>query len=145
SSATYQGAKQIPGFWGSLSIVVSGGGSAAARLGWKPRSPAVPAKVNPLRNSRRLRHLAYWILMGTSLPDAVQCNPRMPARFSGSFAQYQRSQGAMTDVICLTRLPVNHPTPHAVRTWCSVRAGRCLKNPPDTVGEPSFLVLNSLI
>ena len=31
------------------------------------------------------------------------------------------------DVISLTRLPVNNPKPHAVRTWCGLRAGRCRK------------------
>src|SRR5262245_27286005 len=58
----------------SLILVVSGGGSAATGLGCTPRSPAVPASVNPSRNCRRLNRLACWIRMGTSLPDAGQCD-----------------------------------------------------------------------
>jgi len=72
SSAISCGATQVEGIWTSLSVVVSGGGSAATSLGCKPRSPAVPASVNPSRNSRRLNRLACWILMGTSLPDPGQ-------------------------------------------------------------------------
>jgi hypothetical protein len=56
------------------SVVVSGGGSAATGLGYKPRSPAVPASVNPLRNLRRLNCRAYWVLIGTSIPDTGQCD-----------------------------------------------------------------------
>src|SRR5262245_34353761 len=54
----------------SLSLVVSGGGSAATRLACTPRSPAIPASVNPPRNLRRLNCRACWLCMGTSLPDA---------------------------------------------------------------------------
>ncbi len=42
----------------SLSIVVSGGGSAAAELGRIPRIPAVPVSVTPPRNLRRLNRRA---------------------------------------------------------------------------------------
>jgi hypothetical protein len=54
--------------------VVSGGGSAAARLGCKPRSPAVPASDIPRRNLRRLSGPAYRVCMGISLPNAGQCD-----------------------------------------------------------------------
>src|SRR5437899_1978865 len=56
----------------SLSAVVSGGGSAATGLGCKPRSPAVPASVNPPRNFRLLNRRACWGLIGTSLPNGSQ-------------------------------------------------------------------------
>jgi hypothetical protein len=52
--------------------VVSGGGSAAADPGDSLSSPAVPASVTPFRNRRRLNGLAWWILMGTFLPEARQ-------------------------------------------------------------------------
>src|SRR6266853_5970886 len=74
SSATYCGATQRPRPWTSLSVVVSGGGSAGAGLGCKPRNPAVPTSVNPPRNLRRLNCLACWVLMGISLPAADQCD-----------------------------------------------------------------------
>lgn len=54
--------------------VVSGGGSAAARLGCQPRSPAAPASVIPRRNLRRLNRLGYTVCMGTSFPDGGQCD-----------------------------------------------------------------------
>jgi hypothetical protein len=44
------GARQMLGTLTSLIRVVSGGGSAAARLGCQPRTPAVPASVSPRRN-----------------------------------------------------------------------------------------------
>src|SRR5262249_42227245 len=59
------------------------GGSAAASPGCRPRNPAVPAKVSPRRNLRRLHCLACWILMETSLPDPGQCDPETLA--SGLF------------------------------------------------------------
>src|SRR6266851_5981125 len=74
SSATYWGARQMLGVWTSVIFVVSGGGSAATRLACRPRSPAVPASVNPPRNLRRLNRLACWVHMGTSLPDSSQCD-----------------------------------------------------------------------
>jgi hypothetical protein len=72
SSAKYWGARQMLELWGSLSRVVSGGGSAATGLGYQPRSPTVPASVTPLRNRRRLNGRACWVLMGTSFPEAGQ-------------------------------------------------------------------------
>ena len=54
--------------------VVSGGGSAAARVGCQPRSPAVPASVIPRRNLRRLNGPAYRVCMRTSLPNDGQCD-----------------------------------------------------------------------
>ena len=52
SSATYWGATQRPPLTcASLSFVVSGGGSAATDLGFRPRSPAVPASVSPPKTS----------------------------------------------------------------------------------------------
>src|SRR5437867_95677 len=50
------------------------------------------------------------------------------AGFVGSCAPClaQCSQGAMTDVICLTRQPGNAPNP-AMQSECIVREGRCLK------------------
>lgn len=56
----------------SLSVLVSGGGSAATSLGYQPKSPVVPASVTPVRNLRRLHGLACWVLMGTSPADAGQ-------------------------------------------------------------------------
>jgi hypothetical protein len=55
------------GTWTSLILLVSGGGFAATHLAGKPRSPAVPASVIPLRNLRRLNVRACWVLMSTSL------------------------------------------------------------------------------
>src|SRR6266540_668981 len=62
----------MAGLRNHLIVVVSGGGSAALGLEWRPRSAAVPASVNPLRNFRRLICLACWIRMGTSLLEAGQ-------------------------------------------------------------------------
>jgi len=45
---------------------VSGGGSAPTSLGYRPRTPAVPAGVNPPRNARRVQPSARWIFMATS-------------------------------------------------------------------------------
>ena len=73
------GRYRCAGYWASLSRVVSGGGSAATGLGCTPRSPAVPASVNPPRNLRRLNGRACWLCMGTSLPDAGHATPSMPA------------------------------------------------------------------
>src|SRR5215475_155120 len=41
--------------WTSLSLVVSGGGSAAVDPGCSPSAAAVPASVSPLTNSRRFQ------------------------------------------------------------------------------------------
>src|SRR6266705_3076278 len=72
SSATYWGATQRPVTCTSVSFVVSGGGSATAGLGLRPRSPAVPASVSPPKNARRLHRCVCWLRMDTSLPDAGQ-------------------------------------------------------------------------
>src|SRR5439155_11761722 len=76
SSATYSGATQMPGTRTSLSLVVSGGGSAATSLGCTPRQPAVPTRLNSPRNSRRLNRLALWVRMGTSFADTGQCDTK---------------------------------------------------------------------
>ena len=47
----------------SLSVVTSGGGSAVAGLGCKPRSPAVPASVTPPRNLRRLNRCVDSVMV----------------------------------------------------------------------------------
>src|SRR5262249_27091713 len=70
SSATNWGARQTPPSLISLIWVVSGGGSAVATLGCSPSHDAVPTKVKPSRNLRRLNRRAWWALMDTSLPDA---------------------------------------------------------------------------
>ena len=67
---------QMAGLCTNRSVVVSGGGSAATGLGCRPRSPAVPASVSPLRNLRRLNCLACWGLIGISIPDTGQCDPK---------------------------------------------------------------------
>src|SRR6266699_2656126 len=74
SSATYWGATQRPVTCTSVSFVVSGGGSATAGLGLRPRSPAVPASVSPPKNARRLHRCVCWLRMDTSLPDAGQAD-----------------------------------------------------------------------
>jgi hypothetical protein len=66
------GATQMAGVLGSLSVVVSGGGSATTGLGDRPRRPAVPASVSPPRNLRRLNGRACCVLMGIPLPEAGQ-------------------------------------------------------------------------
>jgi hypothetical protein len=66
------------------------------------------------------------------------------AGFLESFAPYPflalagRHDG---DVISLTRLPVNDPNPHAVRMWCGVRAGCCLKKRGFRDTTKGYLVL----
>ena len=54
------------------SVVVSGGGSAASDSGFRPRSPAVPARVIP-RNSRRLQPSACRLFMGHLNPARIHC------------------------------------------------------------------------
>jgi hypothetical protein len=66
ASATYWGAMQIPETLTSLIFVVSGGGSATTGLDLRPNSPAVPAKVSPCKNSRRLQRAVWGALMETS-------------------------------------------------------------------------------
>src|SRR5262245_12844083 len=60
----------MPGVLGSLSRVVSGGGFALTGPGGRPRNPAVPARVSPPSNCRRLQRTVCWLLIGTS------CLPR---------------------------------------------------------------------
>ena len=56
SSATYCGATQmVSPALSNLIVVVSGGGSAAAGPARKPTRPAVPVRLRPLTNSRRLQ------------------------------------------------------------------------------------------
>jgi hypothetical protein len=52
-------------------LVVSGGGSAASRLGCRPSSPAVPARVNRPRNARRVQPSACGALIGDLLSLTV--------------------------------------------------------------------------
>src|SRR5919109_1483924 len=66
SSARYSGAAQRAGLRVSLIFVVSGGGSAATGLGYRPSSPAVPARVSPPRKRRRVHPAACGAFMGTS-------------------------------------------------------------------------------
>ena len=66
----------------NLSVVVSGGGSAATGSGRSARSPAIPASVNPPRKLRRLICRACWIRMGTSFSGKAtigsqQRNPQL--------------------------------------------------------------------
>src|SRR5919108_2468878 len=75
----------------TLSFVVSGGGCAVTGLGYTPRTPAVPARVNPPRNLRRLNCLACSVFMGTSLSDSGQCDSENAGQwtFLPSHAQAQ--------------------------------------------------------
>src|SRR5438876_3223173 len=66
SPARNRGDKQREGVCPSLSLVVSGGGSAATDSDFRPRSPAAPARTSPLRNSRRLQPSACRLFMGIS-------------------------------------------------------------------------------
>jgi hypothetical protein len=49
----------MQGGWTSLSVVVSGGSSAAIGLGCRPSSPAVRAKVSPPKKRRSLSVLRF--------------------------------------------------------------------------------------
>src|SRR5262245_34677389 len=66
-SAIYMGAKHVTGASAIRIRVVSGGGSAVADLDVKPRMSAVPARVGPRRNSRRLHPFSPWLAMTTLL------------------------------------------------------------------------------
>src|SRR5262245_43830386 len=98
----------------NLSLVVSGGGSAATGLGCTPRSPTIPASVNPPRNLRRLNRLTCWVFMGTSLPNAGQCDPETAAQWtllpSHEQAQHRRGRDA------------GYPTPPAQIPACGFSA-----------------------
>jgi hypothetical protein len=61
------GAKQVIGASWIRIRVVSGGGSAAADSDFRPRMTAVPARVGPRRNSRRLHPFSLWLAMATLL------------------------------------------------------------------------------
>src|SRR5262245_41401371 len=61
------GAKHVTGASAIRIRVVSGGGSAAANSDFKPRMSAVPARVGPRRNSRRLHPFSPWIAMAILL------------------------------------------------------------------------------
>src|SRR6266511_1078405 len=108
SSATYCGGIQMPGFLDSLTLVVSGGGSAATGLGYQPRSPAVPASVTPPRNLRRLNGRAGWVLIGPSLPDTGQCDREHWLVDSSSIA---RTGAAPNEEAQQRRPPVRQDTP----------------------------------
>ena len=68
----YWGATQIPGTWISRIFVVSGGASAASSPACSPSTPAVPIRVSPPKNSRRLTRRACWVCIGTSHLDSGQ-------------------------------------------------------------------------
>ena len=70
----YSGAKQMLELQFSLSLVVSGGGSAATGPGGRPRRPAVPARVNPPRNCLRLQRAMSRLLIGTSCLSRHLCD-----------------------------------------------------------------------
>jgi len=70
SSATNWGAAQRLGLSPILIVVVSGGGSAATCSVWRPRSPAVTARVSPPTNCRRLQ-TSHRSLMLTSPTPAT--------------------------------------------------------------------------
>src|SRR5262249_10895894 len=81
SCATHVGARQGGHASNSLIFVVSGGGSAATGLGCQPRSPAVPASVNPPGNCRRLNRRACCLRRRTSFPDASRCAPETTSQW----------------------------------------------------------------
>ena len=60
-----------------------GGWLGSAWSGGQAEQPAVPVRVSPAKNCRRLNCLAYWVLMGTSFEILVSATPRTPA--SGLF------------------------------------------------------------
>src|SRR6266508_2257206 len=102
------------GSWTSLSVVVSGGGSAAVGLGPRPRNPAAPARVSPPRNLRRLNGLACWVLMGTSFP------------FTGPGAPENAGQWTLLP----SHEQAQHLTPKLTRRWKRERgtSGRCRRS-----------------
>jgi hypothetical protein len=53
---------QVLGTFGNLSLVVSGGGSAAGASKGNPKIAPAPASAEVLRKSRRLQPLRFWIL-----------------------------------------------------------------------------------
>ena len=63
----------------SVSLVVSGGGSAATSLGFRPRSPAVPASVSPPKNFRRLKPSPCLLIMGISSQACSAASHHPPA------------------------------------------------------------------
>src|SRR5262245_61790583 len=90
SSAMNCGATQVAGVLMSLSLVVSGGGSAPSVLAGTPNSPAVPASVRPLTNCRRVKSMrqdpsfspviwAGWLLR----PIRPRQEPPMPDEVDG--------------------------------------------------------------
>src|SRR5437016_860371 len=83
-SSTYWGAMQMPVMFTSLSLVVSGGGSAATDLDATPRRLAVPARVTPRTNSRlfQCRTRSLFIEPPTS--------PSLSLQFSSAFFEERR-------------------------------------------------------
>jgi hypothetical protein len=60
-----------------LSVVVSGGGSAALGLACKPSRPTVPAMVSPSRKRRRVQPAVCWARMEpSSLAQLAYLNAR---------------------------------------------------------------------
>src|SRR5215472_17864404 len=57
--------------WTSLSLVVSGGGSAAVDPGRSPSAAAVPASVSPLTNSRRFQFSRPSLIEPSSVRQEV--------------------------------------------------------------------------
>jgi hypothetical protein len=76
----------MAGLRNHLIVVVSGGGSAALGLDYRPRIAAVPARVSPPKNFRRLQLAACGARMGTSsrsqmaYPKALGCECRGAGR-----------------------------------------------------------------
>src|SRR5262245_54943464 len=74
------GAKHVTGASAIRIRVVSGGGSAAAESDFRPRMTAVPARVGPRRNSRRLHPFSPWLAMATFLSSrcGFRCSRLFP-------------------------------------------------------------------
>src|SRR5262245_20874801 len=63
SFGTHFGPAPVLGIWGILIRVVSSGGSAAIASDRSPMKAALPARLTPFRNSRRLQFFSLWLFM----------------------------------------------------------------------------------
>jgi hypothetical protein len=122
SSAIHSGLRHVLGSWAMRSRVVSGGASAAARAGRRPKTPTVPASVNPRRNFRRLNRLAYWVRMETSLPKTGQCKTANAGQWT-LLPSYEQAQHLTLALTCCRKRARSGRWRQSGAALCSARFG----------------------